>query len=49
MNDLLPVLAKFRLFTSQVLTVMFSSWVTMIPFAIVAVEEVGKLLKRLKQ
>ena len=49
MNDLIPVLNQFRLWASQLLQLCFTYWVTMLPFAFMAVDEVGKLLKRIKQ
>ena len=49
MNELIPVFNQFRLWASQLLQLCFTYWVTCIPFAVMAVDEVGKLLKRIKQ
>lgn len=48
MNDLLPVLEKFRVYAGMVLQSCFSSWVLMIPFAFLAVDEIGKLLRKIR-
>ena len=48
MNDLLTVLDQFRFYSSQVLVLMFSHWLTMIPFAWFALNELYKLLKRIR-
>lgn len=48
MNALLPVLTAFRTYASQLLVFCFTYWVTMIPFAIMAVDELGKLLHKIR-
>ena len=48
MNDLLTVLDQMRFYGSQVLALMFSHWYTMIPFAWFALDELYKLLKRIR-
>lgn len=48
MNNLLPVLEQFRSYAGQLLACCFSSWVLMLPFAFMAVDEIGKLLKKIR-
>ena len=48
MNDLLDMLNSMRLYSSQLLSLMFTNWLTMMPFAWFALNELYKLLKRIK-
>ena len=48
MNDLLGVLTQFRTWASQLLVLCFSYWVLMFPFAVMAVDELHKLIMRIR-
>lgn len=48
MNQLLPVFAQLRVWLGQLVVFCFTYWVTMIPFAVMAVDELGKLLRKIR-
>lgn len=48
MNALLVPLAQIRVWLGQILVLCFTYWVTLIPFAIMAVDELGKLLHKIR-
>lgn len=48
MNDAVLVFTQLRAWCSQILVLQFASWITMMPFVYFAVNEVVKILKRIK-
>lgn len=48
MTNLIPVLEQFRVWTGQLLALCFSYWILMLPFAFMAVDEISKLLKKIR-
>lgn len=48
MTDLITCLDQIRAWCSQILVLQFASWVTMIPIAIFSVNEIVKILKRIR-